>query len=1051
MDAGEKDGLEEEPISTSFLDIRSKTRSPARQAFRAYHQFDTTRKSLRVVVDQPLVVKLTRGIIETYQSCNSTFTYSEAFNPKRYLTNPSVAASNGGFDNSNSDLILAVNGVLVDGDSSHRYIVKDLLGQGAFGQVAKCWSDEKNCYVAVKVIKNHPDYYRQALVEVTILHMLNNNFDLEDKYHIVRILEYFVYQKHLCIVFEMLGVNLFELLKVNHFKGISLNLIRLFSKQILKALAVLRDTAIIHCDLKPENILLTTSPASAELKLIDFGSSCREDRTVYSYIQSRYYRSPEVVLGDKYTTAIDIWSFGCIAAELFLGLPLFPAESQYDLLQRMIQILGDQPPDYILRNAKNTSKYFKNTRAPIQENDGIGGQHSSYEFLMLDEYESREKETPAIGKHYTFGNLEQIITTYHVKRGMSHEDMEEELYKRLVFVDFLKGLLNFDPIKRWTPRQASEHPFVTGEPFVGSFQPLPETPRMPIYRGIVVDHNPVSGHWLGAGLSPKVSSNSAFQYGSPQYPGPLFSCPSSFSSAGSYERFGDGGVGIESSFGSCGDGVGTYKKKQVVVAMGSKGLGNSPDTWRRMAQLPPSGLGHAPLGLSPESCSSVPMPLGPSPSNFNSMSSHFHPSPVSPSAGSPSRYRPGSPVRSGGGGATDLGKAAALGQYNKHRSLGSPASVVSATNVYHSPGHENLSVPWDGDTSPYSESTEQSSVLGSPCNSSLQGSHHVPPMKETRERVAGTKLGPGRDVETFSYPIGSLGELISKTPPTMDGVADASSPPNPGDWDPNYSEDLLFEYDGGEVSSSVPLSEAAGSGPPPQGQSPLSMASGPHSDSTVRKNSNVYLQGGSQTAIFRPSGTMLMNMEVSPQSLPHYGWNVPNALHYGYPSQQMYPNRLGQQSAHLLQQQQLQYQYHPSNMHVSDQMQYSVSRAQQKFNHQFHAQGMQFHDQPFLHHAGWNNRMRNDGGGGHLSLSFSLRDGRTDHQVLSGSNFGLYAGLDPCNLGNCQPGVLHIHDSLCGMYTYEYSKFRPESGSQWIAGFPTQRPMTNLNQSYSGE
>lgn len=98
--------------------------------------------------------------------------------------------------------------------------------------------------------------------------------------------------------------------------------------QILDALIVLRDASIIHCDLKPENILLASpSPAGGslgKLKLIDFGSACFEGRTFFSYIQSRFYRSPEVLLGLSYNGAIDMWSFGCVAAELFLGLPLFP-------------------------------------------------------------------------------------------------------------------------------------------------------------------------------------------------------------------------------------------------------------------------------------------------------------------------------------------------------------------------------------------------------------------------------------------------------------------------------------------------------------------------------------------------------------------------------------------------------------------------------------------------------------------------------------------------------------------------------------------------------
>lgn len=61
--------------------------------------------------------------------------------------------------------------------------------------------------------------------------------------------------------------------------------------------------------------------------MIDLGSSCYESKQMYTYIQSRFYRAPEVILGIKYTSAIDIWSLGCILAEFWTGYPIFPGES----------------------------------------------------------------------------------------------------------------------------------------------------------------------------------------------------------------------------------------------------------------------------------------------------------------------------------------------------------------------------------------------------------------------------------------------------------------------------------------------------------------------------------------------------------------------------------------------------------------------------------------------------------------------------------------------------------------------------------------------------
>jgi dual specificity protein kinase YAK1 len=182
-----------------------------------------------------------------------------------------------------------------------RFVVKEMLGQGTFGQVVKCLDTETNDYVAVKVIKNQPAFYHQALVEVSLLRALNQTHDPDDQYNIVRMLDYLLFQNHLCIAFEMLGQNLYELLKRNSFRGLKMKFVRAFSKQILDAMVVMRGARIIHCDLKPENILLTPSVTTdAAVKVIDFGSACLEGKTVYSYIQSRYYRSPEVILGYPY-------------------------------------------------------------------------------------------------------------------------------------------------------------------------------------------------------------------------------------------------------------------------------------------------------------------------------------------------------------------------------------------------------------------------------------------------------------------------------------------------------------------------------------------------------------------------------------------------------------------------------------------------------------------------------------------------------------------------------------------------------------------------------
>lgn len=127
--------------------------------------------------------------------------------------------------------------------------------------------------MAVKVVKNKPAYLNQSKMEVAILELvslavtcregdrqltmqLNNQWDPHDQHHILRMLDSFNHKNHLCLVFECLSSNLYELIKQNQFKGLSLQLVKVFTAQLLECLGVLKDARLIHCDLKPENILL---------------------------------------------------------------------------------------------------------------------------------------------------------------------------------------------------------------------------------------------------------------------------------------------------------------------------------------------------------------------------------------------------------------------------------------------------------------------------------------------------------------------------------------------------------------------------------------------------------------------------------------------------------------------------------------------------------------------------------------------------------------------------------------------------------------------------
>ncbi|PWN22449.1 hypothetical protein BCV69DRAFT_306656 [Microstroma glucosiphilum] len=407
---------------------------------------------------------MTSYLHHTYHLVNPSFIYELSFNPRRVLTKPSKPMHNNGHDNEDSDYILYVNDWLGN-EEGNRYLILDILGQGTFGQVVKCQNMRTHEIVAVKVIKNKPAYYKQSMMEVTILEMLNVNWDPEDKHHILRLRDTFIHAEHLCLVFELLSSNLYELIKQNSFRGLSTSLVRVFTTQLLDALTVLNEANLIHCDLKPENILLRTLQTPS-IKLVDFGSACHEKQTVYTYIQSRFYRSPEVLLGLPYNSAIDMWSLGCIAVELFLGLPLFPGTSEYNQMCRIVEMLG-LPPAFMLEQGKQTGEFFN------VFSDDYG--RKSYRLKSREQYTKEhpqlEPEQPS-KVYFSATTLPEIIKTYPLSRKSGRPaDAQKEMANRASFVDFVTGLLDMDPHERWTPQEAVLHPFITGEKFVKAFKP----------------------------------------------------------------------------------------------------------------------------------------------------------------------------------------------------------------------------------------------------------------------------------------------------------------------------------------------------------------------------------------------------------------------------------------------------------------------------------------------------------------------------------------------------------------------------------------------------
>ncbi|CAN0289182.1 unnamed protein product [Ectocarpus sp. 12 AP-2014] len=247
----------------------------------------------------------------------------------------------------------------------------------------------------------------------------------------------FEHQGHCCLVFECLGRSLYDFLKRNDYRGFPIGVLRSISRELLQAVEFLHSIKLIHTDLKPENVLLKSwedrsvtlesgdvirVPVNPRIKVIDFGGATYEHDSHASVVNTRQYRAPEVILGLRWLYPSDLWSVGCIIAELFLGDLLFATHHNLEHLALMEKCVGLFPPNMLLKAPR------------------------SRDFFDL---------TSGLCKGATECDSEN---RRHIRRMKRLEDITESV-EDTGMGDLLDKLLTLDPKRRATATEALSHRF----------------------------------------------------------------------------------------------------------------------------------------------------------------------------------------------------------------------------------------------------------------------------------------------------------------------------------------------------------------------------------------------------------------------------------------------------------------------------------------------------------------------------------------------------------------------------------------------------------------
>ncbi|KAL4775778.1 mitogen-activated protein kinase mpkC [Aspergillus nidulans var. acristatus] len=347
-------------------------------------------------------------------------------------------------------------------ETTNRYANLQPVGLGTAGVVCSAYDLISEQVVAIKKMMkpfHSTSVAKRTYREVKLLRHLRHD-------NLINMSDIFISPlEDVYLVTELLGTDLHRLLNG---KPLESKFAQYFTYQILRGLKYIHSAGVIHRDLKPGNLLINEN---CDLKICDFGLARVQEPQMTGYVSTRYYRAPEIMLTwQRYGNKVDLWSVGCILAEMLLGRPLFPGTDHINQFWLITDLLGNPPDEVIDRiTTNNVSMHLLPASLSGTSSDQLNLALNLLDNLLVFDPDRRISAEQGL-KHPWMGPYhdptDEPVATEQFDWSFNDADLPLDTWKIMIYsevLDFFQLTTNAEPTGEQSQSQSQNQAFTSSQ------------------------------------------------------------------------------------------------------------------------------------------------------------------------------------------------------------------------------------------------------------------------------------------------------------------------------------------------------------------------------------------------------------------------------------------------------------------------------------------------------------------------------------------------------------------------------------------------------------